>query len=97
MWMVLCMLFWASAVMAGKQPSAPVALNTATVEELCTLPGIGPKKAEAIVQLRLRHRFVRLTQLLQVKGIGRKTLEKLKPHVLLDGTGQKVAPTPATQ
>jgi competence ComEA-like helix-hairpin-helix protein len=92
-----CLVLAVPAFAAGKAPAEPVALNTATVEELCTLPGIGPKKAEAIVRLRSQHRFVRVTQLLQVKGIGRKTLEKLKPHLVLDATGQKVAPAPPAQ
>ena len=43
--------------------------------ELCTLPGIGPKKAEAIIAAREKRRFTRVTQLLRVKGIGLKTIE----------------------
>lgn len=75
-----------SVALAGSPPAdaagpAPVDLNTATVEELCTLPGVGPKKAEAILELRKKRRFTRVTQLLEVKGIGQKTLARLKPHV----------------
>ena len=66
-----------------------VDVNTASADELCTLPGIGPKKALAIIALRQKKPFTRLTQLLQVKGIGPKTLEKLKPYLRLS------APTPA--
>lgn len=71
---------------AGDPPptgAAPtlVDLNHASVEALCTLPGIGRKKAEAIIALRDRRPFTRVTQLLQIKGIGRKTLLKLKPRI----------------
>jgi len=62
-------------------PGQPVDLNRAGVDELCTLPGIGRKKAEAIIALRERRPFTRVTQLLQIKGIGHKTLLKLKPRV----------------
>jgi competence ComEA-like helix-hairpin-helix protein len=56
-------------------------LNLADEAALTTLPGIGPKKAQAIIAMRTRKPFTRLTQLLQVKGIGKKTLEKLRPLV----------------
>jgi competence protein ComEA len=59
-------------------------LNDATVEELCTLPGIGKKRAEAILAARERRPFTRLTQLLQVKGIGPKMLQRLKPRLTLE-------------
>jgi competence ComEA-like helix-hairpin-helix protein len=64
-----------------------VELNTATQEELCTLPGIGPRKAQAILALRKKRPFTRVTQLLEVRGIGRKTLERLKPYIRLEGPG----------
>jgi competence protein ComEA len=60
---------------------AVVDLNEATVEQLSGLPGIGPKKAGAIIAYREQHRFTRVTQLLEVRGIGKKTLERLRPHV----------------
>lgn len=68
---------------SGQEPVARVELNSASVEELCTLPGVGPKKAEAIVAFRQRRSFVRVTQLMLVKGIGRKTLERLRPLVFV--------------
>lgn len=56
-------------------------LNTAPAAQLQELPGIGPKKAEAIIALRQKRPFSRVSQLLEVRGIGRKTLERLKPLV----------------
>jgi competence protein ComEA len=69
---------------AGK-PSAPgglVDLNAATVEELDTLPGIGPVTAAAIVAWREANgRFTSVDQLGDVDGIGPARLEKLRDRV----------------
>jgi competence protein ComEA len=55
---------------------APVDINTADAQELTTLDGIGPQKAEAIVAYRTEHGpFASPQDLLKVKGIGEKTLE----------------------
>lgn len=65
-----------------------VDLNSAGVDELCTLPGIGPKKAEAIIAFRERRPFTRVTQLLGVKGIGARTLERLRPFIYVRPPGR---------
>ncbi|MBI1945055.1 MAG: helix-hairpin-helix domain-containing protein [Deltaproteobacteria bacterium] len=65
-------------------------LNDASVAQLQELPGIGPKKAEAIVALRSQRPYTRVSQLLEVRGIGRKTLERLKPLVRVRGTRASV-------
>ena len=73
----------------GKQ----VALNEATAEQLLTLPGVGPKRAEAILSLRQRlGRFKRVEDLLRVKGIGNASLRRLKPLVVLDAPQLPPAP-----
>jgi competence protein ComEA len=57
-------------------------INSAGVEELMILPGIGPKKARAIVEYRKRAGgFAEVGQLARVKGIGDKTIERIKPYV----------------
>jgi competence ComEA-like helix-hairpin-helix protein len=67
-------------------PDDPVFLNTATVEDLRRLPGIGEKRATAIMALRTRlgGRFHAVEDLLKVKGIGRTALKRLRPLVRLD-------------
>ncbi|MEO7111545.1 MAG: ComEA family DNA-binding protein [Polyangiaceae bacterium] len=63
----------------------PVTLNTATLDDLQRLPGIGPKRATAILQLRQKlGRFRQVEDLMRVKGVGRATLKKLRPIVRLD-------------
>jgi competence protein ComEA len=63
-----------------------VILNRAGPDDLTRLPGVGRKRAEAIIALRqkLGGRFKRLTDLLRVKGIGTKGLKKMEPHLVLD-------------
>jgi len=61
-----------------------IELNTADIQTLCSLPGIGPKKAKAIVDYRIRRPFTRVTQLVQVKGIGRKTLKNIRNRIKVE-------------
>jgi competence protein ComEA len=66
-------------------PEDPVVLNDATAEDLQRLPGIGQKRALAILDLRTRlGRFHQIEDLLEVRGIGLKTLRRLRPLVRLD-------------
>lgn len=57
-------------------------LNTATAAQLEHLPGIGPALAARIIADRTQHGpYATVDQLDRVKGIGPKTLEKLRPHI----------------
>ncbi|TQR97268.1 ComEA family DNA-binding protein [Paenibacillus ottowii] len=61
-----------------------VNINTATAADLMELPGVGAKKAEAILNYRNQHGlFKRVNDLDHVKGIGAKMLAKMKPYVSL--------------
>ena len=69
----------------GLTADGRVILNTATARQLTRLPSIGTKRAAKIVALRSRiGRFRKLTDLLRVRGIGRKSLRKLLPRLVLD-------------
>lgn len=70
---------------AHASPEDPVYVNYASAEQLRRLPGVGPKRAEAIVALRARMgRFQRVEDLLRVKGVGRATVKKWRSLVRLD-------------
>lgn len=67
---------------ASSSESDTVNLNTATEVELMTLSGVGPAKAEAIIQYREEHgSFQTEEDLMNISGFGQKTFEKLQPHI----------------
>ena len=71
-----------TATPGSSAPAGPVDLNTATLDQLDTLPGIGPATAQAILTYRTRHgRFRSVTELLEVPGIGPAKLEAVRPLV----------------
>jgi competence ComEA-like helix-hairpin-helix protein len=65
-------------------PSQPINLNTATIAQLETLPGIGPNTAKSIVDFRNHSGpYQRVEDLLAIKGISKSKLEKLRPYVTI--------------
>ena len=62
--------------------TAPVNLNTATVEQLATIPGVGPKMAERIIDYRQKNGgFRKVEDLMNVSGVGEKSFLKMKPLI----------------
>ena len=63
----------------------PIGINSATFEDLQTLPGIGPKIAKKIIEYRkLNGTFKNLYELVRIDGIGTKKFISLKPLISLD-------------
>ncbi|MFE0949921.1 helix-hairpin-helix domain-containing protein [Streptomyces mutabilis] len=64
---------------AGAAPAAPVSLNTATADQLDTLPGVGPVLAQHIIDYRARHGgFRSVDELREVNGIGERRFADLR-------------------
>ncbi|WP_143632203.1 ComEA family DNA-binding protein [Streptomyces sp. 1-11] len=72
----------AGVTAAGGGPAAPVSLSTATVDQLDTLPGVGPVLAQHIIDYRTRHGgFRSVDELRQVNGIGDRRFADLREMV----------------
>ncbi|MEE9608395.1 MAG: ComEA family DNA-binding protein [Myxococcota bacterium] len=92
-WLVLLVTLAALAAAAGVEAadesprlSGVVNVNTATVEELQLLPGIGQARASALISERKqRGGFKTVEELIEVKGIGETGLQRLRPYVSLTG------------
>jgi competence protein ComEA len=64
--------------------SIPIDINTASAEELDTLPGIGPKTAQAILEHRQTYgKFALPEDLMNVRGIGPKKFAAIRPHIVV--------------
>lgn len=65
-------------------PSRPIDLNTATLEQFERLPGVGPVTAQRILDFRKSSGpFLKVEDLLAVKGISTKRLEKIRPYIVV--------------
>ena len=67
-------------------PSGVVNINSADATQLALLPRVGEKAAERIIAWRTEHGpFKKTSDLMQVKGFGAKTYERVAPHIAVDG------------
>lgn len=79
---IICML----GILSFSFAMAAVNLNTATKQELETLNGIGPTKAQAVIDYRTKNgAFKTVEDFKNVPGIGEKTFEKLKNDISIGG------------
>jgi competence protein ComEA len=60
---------------------AKIDINTATMEQLHSLKGMGDSKAQAIIEYRRQHSFTKIEDIMKVKGIGKKLFEKIKNEI----------------
>ncbi len=91
--MAVAALVLSGPVLAASKPApnGKVNINTATVEQLTTLPGVGPKLAARIVEYRQKSGAFRAPkELLNVQGIGEKNFAKLESWLTV-GEGAKAA------
>ncbi|HWP65178.1 MAG TPA: helix-hairpin-helix domain-containing protein [Candidatus Limnocylindria bacterium] len=72
---------WMLPATAAAAAEERIDINSASAEELATLPGIGPSKAAAIVEYRTKQRFSTAEELMQVQGVGAKLFEQLKDRI----------------
>jgi comEA protein len=85
--LALCfgLVFSSMSVMAQKSNppvTEKVNLNSATTEQLQTIPGIGPATAKNIVEYRTKSgKFSRIEDVINVKGIGEKKFQKIKDRL----------------
>ena len=84
---VLAAAFLALAGTAAAETAtdAVVNINTATSAELSFLPGVGASKAEAIIKYRNNRPFKKVEDIMRVRGIGRKSFVKMRPHLTVNG------------
>ena len=85
--LAMAVLAAAPATASGAASSAPAAMvniNSAGVDELVTLPGIGKAYAERIVEYRQKNGpFKKVEDILNVRGIGEKTFDRIKDRLTL--------------
>jgi competence protein ComEA len=94
-----------TAVRAAQRPPTPNAsapstillinLNTATMAELESLPGIGTRTAERIIEHRQKNgSFKKIEELMNVRGVGEKSFLKLKPLITVTPSKTEAAEQP---
>jgi len=79
-----------AVVAAAPAPADQMDLNSATVEQLTSLPGVGPTLAGRIVEYREKAgRYGAVEELLNVKGIGEKNFQKIEPRLKVTKASSK--------
>jgi len=73
-----------TAAKSAPAPATPINLNTATQAQLESLPGVGAKAAERILEYRQKNgNFKKVEDLMNVKGFGEKVFLKLRPRLVV--------------
>jgi competence protein ComEA len=87
------LLILASVVAFSTHPAfAAVDINTATAAQLESVNGIGPKKAEAIIEYRKKNgHFKSVDELENVKGLGKASIDKMRDELAIGATKKTAA------
>jgi comEA protein len=95
----LLILCCAAGVLAKKKPPThPINLNSASAAELQQVPGIGPSTANKILEMRKSYgAFKSVDDLLAIKGIGPKRLEKMRKYLTVGKSPQSKKPATGAQ
>jgi len=98
---LLCLLISCCAAPAfakKKPPAHPINLNSASAAELQQVPGIGPSTADKILEMRKSYgAFKSVDDLLAIKGIGPKRLEKMRKYLTVGKAPQTKKPSTSAQ
>ena len=97
---VAALIFVSSPLGAQRAAKAPTAaavvstevvnLNSATAAQIATLPGIGAKTADLVVQYRVKNGpFKKIEEIMNVRGVGEKSFLKIKDRLTVASVGQK--------
>jgi competence ComEA-like helix-hairpin-helix protein len=87
LFLTLCFICPVLSGAAKKPPLKPININSASSEELQQVPGIGPVTAEKILQMRKSYgAFKSVDDLLAIRGIGKKRLEKMRKYLTVGKT-----------
>ncbi len=73
-----------SDISENSDNGSKININTASVEQLTTLPGIGEKKATEIINYRENKKFKTIEDIKKISGIGDKTFEKIKDLIIVN-------------
>jgi competence ComEA-like helix-hairpin-helix protein len=89
-------LFFVALSSANKKPpTQPININSADSSQLQLVPGIGPSTAEKILQMCKSYgAFKSVNDLMAIRGIGPKRLEKMRKYLTVGKPATPVAPTP---
>jgi competence protein ComEA len=88
---IIILITLCTSAFAQTQSSTPAAsgvvnLNTADASQLAFLPYVGEKAAERILEYRKAHgSFAKVTDLMEVKGFGEKSFERVRPYLTVEG------------
>jgi comEA protein len=88
--LVFCLALLPPALAKKKPPAHPININTAEATELQQVPGIGPSTAQKILDTRKSYgNFKSVDDLLAIKGIGPKKLDKMRKYLTIGKTPAK--------